>query len=309
MSNRVLIVIAVLVVLVIAAGVAFYTLRTARGQALAWVYPGRTQPEQTPEQMGLTAEDVRITTADGIELTAWFVPASGERDTDGATVIFLHGLGGNRGALLPQAAVVVEQGYNALLLDLRNHGDSGGTITTIGYREGDDLRVVVDYLLTRSDVNAERIAVIGHSLGAVAALRGAAQIPEIRAVVSESGFSSIAGSTTEIVMALTGGNPPSPSAGAVLWFVDQETGVPASQVRSIDDVVKIAPRPILFIHGEQDTVINVRSAQEMYDAAADPKELYLVANAGHSDLELMNADAPEFERRVLTFLDTHLLTS
>jgi hypothetical protein len=302
MSNTLRLLVVVLVLLVIAGGVAFSVYR-ALGQARAWVYPARSQPDFSPQDAGFAFEDVSITTADGITLSAWFIPGASERDTDGATLIFLHGLGGNRVALLDQAVIAANQGYNALLPDLRNHGTSGGDVSTIGYKEAEDMRAVVDYVIARPDVNAERIGVVGFSLGAVTALRAAAQIPEIRAVVSQSGFSSVAGSANEIVTALSG-RAPFPSDGVVLWFVDTLAGVPVSSVNGVEDVAQAA-RPTLIMHGEQDTVINVRSAQQLYDAAAEPKELYLIPNTGHGGL--VQAEPAEFERRFLMFLDAHLL--
>jgi uncharacterized protein len=303
MSNMLRLGVIAFVLLVIVGGVAFSIYR-ARGQAMIWVHPARTQPEFTPADANLTFEDVRIPLPDGIELSGWFVPGVGERDADGATLIFLHGLGGNRVALLDQAVMAANRGYNALLIDLRAHGESGGTVSSIGYREGDDVRAVVDYLLTRDDVNAERIGIVGFSLGAVSAVRAAASIPEIRAVVSQSGFASVEGSTSEIVTALSGRSP-FPTTGIVLLFVDQEAGVPVSSVRAVDDIKRISPRPVLIMHGEQDGVINKRSAQLLYDAAGEPKELYLIPDAEHGGLA--QSDPAEFERRFFTFLDTHLL--
>lgn len=303
MSNTLRLGIVFFVSLIIVGAAAFSAYR-ARGQARIWVYPSRTQPEFTPADANLEFEEVSIITSDGITLSGWFVPGVGERETDGATMIYLHGLGGNRVALLDQAVIAANHGYNGLLIDLRAHGKSGGTVSSIGYREGDDVRAIVDYLLTRADVNPERIGIAGFSLGAVAAIRAAANIPEIRAVVSQSAFASNEGSAAEIVTALSG-RAPFPTTGVVLWFVDLEAGVPVSSVRSVDDIKRISPRAALIMHGEQDGVINVSSAQQLYDAAGEPKELYLIPNTKHGGF--VEANPAEFERRFITFLDTHLL--
>jgi fermentation-respiration switch protein FrsA (DUF1100 family) len=90
----------------------------------------------------------------------------------------------------------------------------------------------------------------------------------------------------------------------VTWFGEREAGLRIRQVRPVDDVVQIAPRALLFIHGERDPVIDVSNSLRLYEAAREPKELYLIPNAGHGGL--LAADPAEFERRVVGFLDTHL---
>ena len=128
------------------------------------VHPARTQPEQTPADYGLQSwEEVSFPTQDGLQLAGWFIPPA--NDMDGATIIYVHGLGSNRGDLLEQAALLSNQGFGALLFDLRNHGKSQGEITTLGYMESKDVRAAVDYLLSRSDVNPHRIGLVGISMG------------------------------------------------------------------------------------------------------------------------------------------------
>jgi len=278
-----------------------FSVRLARARAMALVHPGRSQPAHTPADRGVEHwEEVRFETPDDLQLAGWFVPP--DPQSDGAILIFVHGLGGNREEFLDEAAMLAGHGYGALLFDLRNHGQSEGTITTLGYTEVDDVRGAVAYLLTRPEVNPERIGLVGSSMGSAVAIRATTRIPGIRAVVAQSAFSSLEENVQQGTRALTG--LPLPLAPLVIWFGEREAGIRLRQVRPIDDVGHIAPRAIMFIHGEQDPVVDVSNSLQLYEAAREPKALVLIPNAAHGGL--MDADPQEYERRVVGFLDAHM---
>jgi uncharacterized protein len=274
----------------------------ARRQALTWVHPPRIMPDETPADRDLTDwEAVQFFSADDTALVGWLVRPTVE--SNGATIILLHGLGGHRGSMLDQAVILGNAGYQTLLFDLRAHGGSGGTVSTLGYRESDDVGAALAYLRSRSDVDNERIGILGFSLGGVTAIRAAAQYPELRAVVAESAFRSPADTITPILQALTG-RAPFPFADAVLFWVNQETGVDVYAVRPIEDITRLAPRPLLLIQGEQDTVVPASDAQALYDAAAEPKRLTLIPNAAHGGFQA--ADPEGYPALLRSFFDEFL---
>ena len=274
----------------------------AHARAAVLVHPRRSHPMRTPADLGVVQwHEVQFPSADGLLLRGWFIPP--DPLGDGALLIYVHGLADNRGGLLEQAVMLRAHGYGALLFDLRNHGESEGTVTTLGYAEVDDLRGAVTYALTRPEVNAERIGVIGRSMGGAVAIRGAACIPEVRAVAVQSTYSSVEDNVAEGVRAFAG-LPPFFFAPLVIWFGEREAGLDIRQVRPIDDVGQISPRAILFIHGEQDGAIPVENSLRLYEAAKEPKELYLVPHAGHGGF--LAVARSEFEQRVVGFFDTYL---
>ena len=71
--------------------------------------------------------DVTLHTSDGLTLRGWFSPG-----TRRAAVILIHGDGGDRTQLLPQAFVLARHGYGFLAYDSRAHGESDGDRTTWG---------------------------------------------------------------------------------------------------------------------------------------------------------------------------------
>jgi fermentation-respiration switch protein FrsA (DUF1100 family) len=95
-----------------------------------------------------------------------------------------------------------------------------------------------------------------------------------------------------------------PPAPFVPWFVDRETGVPASQVDLMADLPQIAPRPMLFMHGAKDPIIDVRHSQRLYAAASEPKVLFIVEAGGHTDLAAVDATA--YASQIRDFLNRYL---
>ena len=274
----------------------------AHDHALKLIYPARTYPVESPDDYGMAGwEDVRFRTSDGLMLAGWFVPPA--PDSGGATVIFAHGFGGHRGEMLPQAALLTTQGYGALLIDLRNCGDSEGTQTTLGYKEPLDVAAAVEFLRSRPGVDPDRIALVGVSLGAAASIRAAAVTPQVRAVVAESAFSSLQDNVAEGVRRLVG-LPPFPFAPLVVFFAERELGQNMNAVRPVDDVGKIAPRALLLIHGSDDRLIDASNSQRLFAAAGEPKELWVVPGGHHSDL--MDVAPDEFQTRIVDFLTQHL---
>ena len=273
----------------------------AHQRAMILIHPPRLPVTILPESLGLTDyEVVQVRTSDGIDLSGWYVPP---RDAPGSVIIYVHGLGGNRQKMLPLAATLYEHGYGAFLLDLRNHGDSGGSLTTLGYDEPRDIQAVVNFLLQQPDVNDDQIGILGISLGAVTALRAAVQIPQLHAVVAQAAFTSIEENVASGVRQIAG-LPPFPFAPLVIFFGEQETGLNIGQVRPIDDIARIAPRAVLLLHGQQDQLLSPDNSQRLYDAAGEPKELVYLPSSPHGSIN--DDDLDLWEAHVVDFLDRYL---
>lgn len=297
--NMVLFVVLILFLLIATTGALL-----VRDRTMILIHPARSAISTQPDDVGFVSyEDVRFTTVDGVEIAAWYIAPPAGR---GAVLIYAHGLGHNRQYMLDQAVALYRHGYGALLIDLRNHGESGGEMTTLGFYEPYDIQAGVNFLLERPEVNPEQIGVVGQSLGAVTAIRVAAQMPQIRAVVAQATFTSIEENIASGVHQIAG-LPPFPFAPMVIYFGQQETGLSIEQVRPIDDIARIAPRAVMLMHGQQDRTILPENSQRLYDAAGEPKELVFFPNAGHGGL--MASDPELWENSIVRFLDRYLLGS
>ena len=148
------------------------------------VRPPRIAIPGTPQDFRLTADDVTITTDDGVRLAAWLIPSAA---ANAPGVILLHGYPANKADLLPIAGGLHSR-FTVLLLDFRYFGKSEGAATTLGFRERADLRAGIDTLAQRGYT---RIGVFGYSLGGAVAILSAAEDPRIHAVSAWAPFADL----------------------------------------------------------------------------------------------------------------------
>ena len=139
-----------------------------------------TNRTATPAEYGLDARDVRFATSEGVELAGWYVPS-----TDEATIILRHGSGSTASAVLPQARVLVSNGYGVLITDARGHGQSGGRAMDFGWNGDSDIEAALTFLLTQPEVDPGRIVVMGMSMGGEEAIGAASADRRVAAVVAE----------------------------------------------------------------------------------------------------------------------------
>lgn len=211
-------------------------------------------------------ESVTFPTEDGLSLAAWFVPATGE-DTGWTAVVF-PGNAGNRADRTSLAGALVERGIAVLLVDYRGYGGNPGRPSESGLAT--DARASVAYLKTRPDVDPERLAYFGESLGAAVAL-GLARHDPPAALVLRSPFTSLpdAASTHYPLLPMS----------VLLWdeYPNLET------IRSVDV-------PTLIVAGSADRTVPFEQSRELFEAASGPKRLVVIEGADHNDLTLTSGD-------------------
>ncbi|HID07996.1 MAG TPA: alpha/beta fold hydrolase, partial [Armatimonadetes bacterium] len=115
-----------------------------------------------PSDLGLPYEDVIFTTEDGVRIAGWFIPARG--NDNHCTIIICHGYPGVRSRFIDVAPALHRAGYSVFMFDFRGNGHSGGR-PTIGRTEVRDLRAAVHWLKAHRTKQAQRIGVIGFSMG------------------------------------------------------------------------------------------------------------------------------------------------
>ncbi len=273
---------------------------------LAWAGSGRLIARRTPDvqtspaDYGLTYEEVSFPSRDGLTLRGWFIPADRAR----GAVVFCHGHGGSMDPDVIYAPWFHEAGLNVLMFDFRAHGRSEGAQVSMGYFERQDLLGAVDYLQRRG---IAEVGVLGFSLGGAVAITAAAQCQAIRAVVSDGGFarleSALLGWARE-----RGKNAPHwvalPLARLVIAVAGWRLGARLSEADPIRWVEQVAPRPLLFIHGDLDPYVPVADIEMLYAAAGEPKELWRVSEAGHREVDRHRP--VEYRERVIGFFVRHL---
>ena len=268
-------------------------------EASVWTFPERHLPDATPAVYGIQYEDVGLVTEDGLHLVAWYVPSA-----NGATIVMIHGLHGQRGGDLELARDLVARGYGLFLPDLRAHGESEGTTTSLGLYEVRDIRAAVNYLKGRSDVDPERLGVYGASLGGSVAIMSAAELPELKAVAVDSSFASLAWLVQNQFSKLEG--VPTWLGPVVLAMGGLQARMNPADVAPVDRIGRISPRPVLIMHGDLDEKFLPDNARLLASAAGEPKELWIGPGVRHT--RLYATDPAAYVERVAGFFDRALLS-
>lgn len=265
-----------------------------------------------PQDFNLNAESVSFRATDGVPLVAWYIHANGEAR---ATVILAHGIDGNRSDMLPRAWFLIRDHYNTLLVDLRDHGGSGGNYATPGYLESRDVLGAVDYLRNARHQSGPIVA-FGHSYGAVACLWAASRSTEIAAVIADGAFISFQNMMRRATELLAQDPIRSPLqrfglrlAGSQIaeWIVLPmyylRTGVWPSikEGNVLNAIPRIDDRPILFIAGQLDEICPPSNAHLMYDLAESRKKALLVVPGADHD-HTFSANFHLYEETALRFL-------
>jgi pimeloyl-ACP methyl ester carboxylesterase len=275
--------------------------------ARSLLHPARDNPTATPSKLNLSYEEVGFTTSDGLPLSGWWIPAT--NNVTRCTVIFLHGYADNRTQGLDVTPWLHAAGHHVLLFDFRGHGSSGGRFTTVGLDEVHDVEAAIDHVATHADAKPDCIGLFGYSMGAATALNTVKHDPRISAVVADSPFADLQNIVANSFRKFTCDawvclprypfGPLSVLAGA--WIVDRDliNNVPARAARDLD-------RAVFLIHGLNDTIVRTHEDHERLKNAIGPAaEEWLVKDAGH--VNARRVAKGEYERRILDFLDRHLV--
>lgn len=219
--------------------------------------PGAS-PLPAPQTVGLDMETVSVLTDDGLALQAWFAPP---KKHDGPVVVIFHGNAYSIIYRAPMAAAMMKRGYGVYLCEYRGFGGNPGSLSEEGLYK--DARAGIRWLEGKG-YKKEQMVYYGESLGTGVAIETVAHIKP-KLMVLQSPYTNVAD-----------------VARPHFWFL------PISLLLKdkYDSIRKIGQLrvPILFIHGEEDTMIPIKLARKLYDAAPGPKEFLAIPKAGHNDL-------------------------
>jgi alpha-beta hydrolase superfamily lysophospholipase len=250
--------------------------QTIRGwQKLKVLATGVTLPR--PENSVTPADyDLPFTThaiAEGnVTLEAWHIPVDDSR----GLILWFHGHGGCKCALLREAMAMRKMGYASLLVDFRGSGGSSEAITTIGALEADDVAAAVGY--AREHWPGQRLVLFGQSMGAAAVLRAVAGGVAAEAVVLECPFDRLLTTVEHRFERM--GLPAFPLARLLIFWGGVQNGFDAFAHNPVDYAAAVRC-PALLMHGEQDPLVRTAEGQAIFAALAGPKRWELFDEAGH----------------------------
>lgn len=269
-------------------GVAGYTAWSLNG-------PRRPWPDYafTPFEVRVPAEDVAFTSAEGVRLAGWWLDAPGSR----TVVVCAHGHRGTKSDMLGIGSGLWRAGHTVLLFDFRGNGDSGDGPQSLSHHEQADLRAAVDLAVARRP--DARVVVVGFSMGASTAILEGAGDPRVAAFVLDSPFASM----RDVVGAnLRRYRVPAQPVLPVADLVNRlRYGYGFVEVRPLDAMPGLAPRPVLLLHGSRDRVIPHEHARQLADAAGPACEFVTFEEADHCGGYFL--DRPGYIARVAGFIE------
>ena len=263
------------------------------------VHRHRAPPPPTPE---LRRASVHLPARDGrARIAAWYLEAAPRQ----AAVVFVHGKAASRGDELKAPTLGLAQalraaGISVLMIDLRGHGASSPARLTYGGRERHDVQGAVDWLVQRGYA-AERIGILGGSMGAGCALLAAADATPVAALALDSPYAGFDAMIERQFRRLSRGLPhwllPGALAIARLW-----TGVDLRGVRPLAAARALRGTPMLVVHSAGDRLVPADDAHAI--AQAGGGELWITESCGH--LGSYRHAGLDYERRIVAFFRAHL---
>lgn len=254
--------------------------------------PPRRARVHPPSWVSATATDVRIRSADGLDLGATYQPPAPGRPV----LVMAHGIGNSREQWLPIARMLAEAGYGFLAFDWRAHGESEGERGTFGQHEGEDLGAVQAWLASHGD---PPLAVLGSSMGGGIVASWAPRLgPRVKAVVLDSAYASLPRMVEHHTARL---GPLAWVARPVIQLVCWARGVRLDRVARLE---ALRPRPLLVMHTTPDTVVPAREGHALFDGYAGPKRAWFSDAGGHLGARVK--EWPRWIRTVAMFLEEHV---
>lgn len=251
----------------------------------------------TPADLGLDYESVRIPTARAHTLHAWHIAAAADRGRPTPAVIVLHGWGGNAALMLPLAVPLHTAGFTTLFVDARCHGASDDDSFASLPRFAEDVEHAFDWLALQHGVDATRIALLGHSVGAGAVLLAATRRPTVAGVVSLAAFSHPAAMMRRWLGAKH--IPERPLGRYILRFVERTIGHRFDDIAPVHTIAHVGC-PVLLVHGEDDRIVPVAEARQIYAARGNTQVELLILPGNHDSFD----DLADHFDRLTTFLRT-----
>ena len=233
-----------------------------------------------------------------MQIAAWYIPTAGGT----RAMILVHGRNASKqgavsGNFVDFGAALARSGVSVLMIDQRGHGESEGEPYSFGVNERRDILGAVDWLLEQG-YPAGSIGALGLSLGGRAVIGAAAEEARIGLMVLERTFADLA-PLSELNWEEETGLPKFFLPGVYLMN-RLLYGYSVADVRPVDELPGLAPRPVLIVHCTTDVDVSISHAEALKQALPSA-ETWFIDGCEHAEIY---RDLPEeYEERVVGFID------
>jgi fermentation-respiration switch protein FrsA (DUF1100 family) len=278
-------------------GLAGYLTYTGLKGSRDFMYPKKETFAKPPSDYGFAFDEVQFKSHDGLKLVGWYVPAD-VPTTKG--IVVLHGHGSNKDTAFKKDGAMLHDHYNLFVYDQRYCGQSEGPYTTLGYLEDKDAAIAIQQLRDRGNTS---IGLMGESMGAAVAIDTGAQVPDVKAVWADCAFDSLYDAVEPRAKARK--YPLAPLvAQSVNKTVALRSHCAVEQADPVRWVAKLAPRPLVIVHGQKDDQTTPDNGEKLFQAAQEPKQIWRTPDARHAESWKLYPE--EYRERMRTFFDDAL---
>lgn len=286
--------------IIITGGITYFGPRLivqVHGGVLSFIRPQNEIPQILPKDYGLKGEDIKLVSNDGLQLKSILFKSNAKEQK--GTIILIHGIRSSKESNYSLAKRLVDSSYNAVVVDLRAHGQSEGMYCTFGFREKEDISILIDSLDRRHNLS-KHIGVWGHSLGGAVALQSMAVNNKIKFGIIESTFSDFDSIVHDYTRYHLGFDLPFLTeylirqAGSIAHF-NPEDVKPRLYARNIH-------QHILMVHGDCDKKIDMKYCGINFASIpGQEKRRITIKGAKHSNIRTVGGE--EYIQQVFGFLN------
>jgi len=252
----------------------------------------------SPYELGLPAEPVTFASLHGDHnVSGYYIPCPDAT----STLLVCPGYRSRMAEFLGIGGHLWRVGYNVLVFEYYGHGLEVSTSVTLGFREINDFLGAVAYAKERAPQN--RLGALSYSMGAAVAIMASARNTDVEALILDSSFATHRG-VVEYNFHRAFHLPSAPFAWIADYILWWRAGYRFHQVEPLREISLISPRPVLIIHGGQDSIVDPKDAALLYAAAREPKELWLLPEADHCGAYF--EDRKAYVKKVVDFFNLHL---
>ena len=269
--------------------------------AIAWfsLHPFRIPIFLSPGGLGFPQEDVQFNSSDGTLLRGWWVEVQNPK----AVAIISHGYMMNRSELSPLVTLLASRGIACLFYDFRAHGRSGGKKSFLGYREHLDVAAAAAFAKTRGP--GAKVILLGSSMGAASSALAQGADPSLAdALILDCSYARL---SSAIIgwWRFVGGQP----LAFILWPTTL-VSIPLAGFNPFAvDVSKALSQagevPVLFLHGQRDTLALPSEALKNQAACKGPTKMVWFADCGHAEGRWVHPEL--YNAELVAFLEEHVL--
>jgi len=243
------------------------------------IVKGKSKPKTISQikNFDLAFKEIKIESEQGYPITANLIYTNNANAK--GTIIMLHGIRASKEHFIPISKTVTVWGYNALIVDLKAHGQSGGDYCTFGYNEKNDISDLITYVIETED-EPTSFGIWGQSLGGAVALQTLAIDERIAFGIIESTFAELRPTVHRYAKNYTGFNWPA----LTNFMINRMESIADFKVDDIKpyEIAKQIKQPVLMVHGKKDKKMPIAVGEKIFNSLNNEQsEFYIIDEANH----------------------------